>query len=819
MNTQVKYHLLPIKQLGFTLIEAMIAFAVAGIGILAVVSFQAELISTSAQSKARAEALQIAQSKLEEFKNFTFIDITAFNASPLYAATTYATTTDQTITGTNAVFTRDYQITANGSLRDIEVNVSWTDAKNVTQNVTLNTSLTYESQAVISAENLVEPPTVTSATGSATIGAGTVKCGAVGGPACNNNGDGTSIADDGGDLKLVIDDGNIATDDKVVLTLQDACVAGVCTQFVQIRGSVYVDTATQTTLAANDVKVLASDAAYCQRFYLSTSGTLATAVAASDPVVSNTASNVTTYYKDINGNGTYESGVDIPALTATTDITSPPSTASGDYDYYRYSCYLGGGWHGNIGILKSGGNADTDKFCLGDPNAIYEENEPVLAARRVYRGMTYKDVDANPLDNTSITKETYTLSGGGTDIRYYSQGIKDGALLDGQDFVIGQLGKFDTSGDYCVSAAIPATIPFTDNTAQARGIMTRADSTDNGSTLLTKAGSLFADVPADWVCLNQEGHKASGATAADPCLTGAANIGLGESSCYSMIDPVLPYGADYSCPYNPTSPPNTIYTVTGTLYMYPGTLTTADWKIGSYDATATPTVDTTNLTNLVYTDSANTNLVVNTSQSTGNCTQGNYTKTVGPPEYYSASYSCNIYDWTVSGWTGDIVASSDMPSILPCTSQSNLTISSNTSGVDIVCESGVRFKIGGSIAYSVATTTLTSADISMTALAADGGNGSCVVAADGLSYSCISGLMDVGTTTWSGDITVTSVADNYCYIGDGTLVPTDNIPNTLPTSPNAPVVSGNINYNGIDATINHTGESLFVDKSSSFDCI
>ncbi|MDH3354836.1 MAG: hypothetical protein OEL79_06450, partial [Chromatiales bacterium] len=85
--------------------------------------------------------------------------------------------------------------------------------------------------------------------------------------------------------------------------------------------------------------------------------------------------------------------------------------------------------------------------------------------------------------------------------------------------------------------------------------------------------------------------------------------------------------------------------------------------------------------------------------------------------------------------------------------------------------------------------------------------------------SCISGLMDVGITTWSGDITVTSVADNYCYIGDGTLVPTDNIPNTLPTSPNAPVVSGNINYNGIDATINHTGESLFVDKSSSFDCI
>ncbi|NOR51911.1 MAG: hypothetical protein GQ470_04760, partial [Gammaproteobacteria bacterium] len=66
MNIQTNYHTSPIKQLGFTLIEAMIAFAVAGVGILAVVSFQTELISTSSQSKAKAEALQYAQTKLEE---------------------------------------------------------------------------------------------------------------------------------------------------------------------------------------------------------------------------------------------------------------------------------------------------------------------------------------------------------------------------------------------------------------------------------------------------------------------------------------------------------------------------------------------------------------------------------------------------------------------------------------------------------------------------------------------------------------------------------------------------------------------------------
>jgi hypothetical protein len=760
------------------------------VGILAVVSFQTELIATSAQSKAKAEALQLAQERIEEFKNFSFDNVADFAASTTYATTTYAQTTDETINGSNATFTRDYKIDTTGDIKSIEVKVSWTDVKDGAMDVTLNTALTYESQVIISAENIVEPPMVTSATGDATIGAGTVKCGSGAGQTpCTDNGDGTSIAEDGGDLKLVIDNGDSSTDDKVVLTLEDACVSGTCTQFVQIRGSIYVDNSTQGSLDPDGVKVLSSDAGYCQRFYLKNGGA---AISSSTPVVSNTASNTTTYYIDANSNGTYESGTDTTSLTAETDISTAPASASGDYDYFRYSCYLGGGWHGNIGILLSGGNTSSDHFCIGDPNSVYLIDQPSIAARRVYRGMTYKDVDGAPLDNSSVTREPYTLSDGSTDTRYYSEGVKDGAQLDGQDFVVASLSSAD--GDYCVSATAPATIPFTDNTGQPRGAMTRTDSTNGG---------LFAGVPADFVCFNKEGHLVG-----SDCIEGAASDrGLGETSCHLLIAPELPYGADYSCPYDPTSPPNAVYAISGTL-----TFTSANSVIGS--TADGSTIDTTDLTNTVFEDPnnpgvfSNVNLAINTDQSLGNCSLSDWSDTSGSSPY-TLTYNCNAYDWPddgVTGWTGEILTSNDLTDYVICNDSLSFTaITSDQSSQNITCLEGGRIVLSGTVTNPTKLASVVSGGTWYTASSAATGtaNGTCNYTSGDSSYSC---RVDIPiNSTWTGALQFTHSTGTkaVCYSGTeadstATAVPNTRVYYTTAVSP------GSYTAEAVEATNNST---------------
>ena len=58
-------------QQGFSLSEALVAFAIVTGGLLAVASFQAGLFSNSAYNKARTEALSLAQEKIEEFKHYS----------------------------------------------------------------------------------------------------------------------------------------------------------------------------------------------------------------------------------------------------------------------------------------------------------------------------------------------------------------------------------------------------------------------------------------------------------------------------------------------------------------------------------------------------------------------------------------------------------------------------------------------------------------------------------------------------------------------------------------------------------------------------
>ena len=444
MNTRSKD-----KQAGFSLTEALVAFAVVTGGLLAVASFQAGLFNSSAYNKARTEALSLAQQKIEEFKSYSdadkdnYVDDNgdgAMDADGAYA--------DATITGNNANFTRSWDVATTDEGKRIGVTVSWVDSANVTQSVSLASSISYISPRS-GADQIVElkDPLLDSPTGRAERADGYLSdypsedISLVGTP----GNEGLSTYQYEQDLFLV------DAQDKVLLRLRDACLSDSgCTDFVRISGTVYMDMQNLTQsginepLQATDILVLPSDSGHCQRW------------------------------------------VDDGSLS------SPPTTANGNYQYFNYTCFFGGGWHGNIGFVTTLGLTQNDKVCQGDPVSMNSWELPVIALRRSFRGMLNQ------------------VSGG--DVKYYSHGIADATTLNGQDFVFTYLPADRTTGDNCFGSNAP---------------MTRTDSA---------GGKLFEAMPTDFVCLNDDdnGDRV-------PDYLDSYNTTL--------------FNADTYCPYDPTDPP------------------------------------------------------------------------------------------------------------------------------------------------------------------------------------------------------------------------------------------------------------------------
>ncbi|TLU61444.1 type IV pilus modification protein PilV [Thalassotalea litorea] len=460
---------------GFGLVEVLIALAILAVGLLAVAAFQSEIIEDSNDNKARAEAIALAQQRLEQMRNYTTLASDADEFNTLFTATTgYSNQTN--ITGNNAQFTRQEDISESADTKNITVMVSWESSAGETEQVVLETELGFESPSLTGqlGMDLSNDPLVRSATGRAVLGAGQVEAGDQ--VDTSSNGDLTGLLDRGdGDLRLT--NGDKAGDD-VVLTLEDACELDSdgqrstlpCTGFVEISGKVYIDTSTQNNLKPGDVYIKASDAAYCQRYY--TNGL------------------------DADGN---PQALQIDDSTATATLT-----ANGDYHYFDYTCYLGGGWHGNIGVMLADGISQRDKICQGDPTSLDAFADPRIAARRVYRGMAFATSNGNPITD---------LSG---DTIYYSVGVSDALKLpaEGQashDFVVSDMAPGSNQGELCM----------------LENIMVRADSYING-----EPGKLFAGVPTDFFCLN----------------TNSSFIDATKMNAFG-------YQMDPYCPFDPSDPP------------------------------------------------------------------------------------------------------------------------------------------------------------------------------------------------------------------------------------------------------------------------
>ena len=122
----------------------------------------------------------------------------------------------------------------------------------------------------------------------------------------------------------------------------------------------------------------------------------------------------------------------------------------------------------------------------------------------------------------------------------------------------------------------------------SNGPLMRTDSIVNGTT-----GALFSGNPTDFVCLN---------------------------SAYVDVFDTAVFGIDSACPYDPTDPPALRHTIAGSVAI------TGDTALATY----------VNGVNVV------------TSDGSGNCAVTAFTYSGA---MYTATYSCDIYDWG-SGWTG-----------------------------------------------------------------------------------------------------------------------------------------------------------------------
>lgn len=377
-----------LKQTGSVLIEALIALVVVGVGTFGVVKLNTVLLKGTGDSKTRAEALQLAQKRIEDLRNFS-----VQTGCPAAETSTEAST----VAGVNASYKIGRTISSVLAERvNVDVYVGWdgaTDPRNsaADKSIVLNsvvsclgagTSAMIGGNASGLTGGKVKTPT------------GVARVGGRDNPTCpngscvstinNTNGkaDNTKIYTTGSLVELVD-----TVTNKVLLTIEDGSA------FSTISGRVYIEAnnsgnpivdpdgsiandGTQTSIQDDNVFVLSSDASYCARIFPT------------------------------------DAASTIPASTSGSAIK---------YRYFDYNCYVSKGWWGNIGVVRLDNPNSNNRVCLGDVAVASSETsiwsrKAAMSISRSYR--SYRKINAGGSNTEPTNFETvgigYSLGNDGT---------------------------------------------------------------------------------------------------------------------------------------------------------------------------------------------------------------------------------------------------------------------------------------------------------------------------------------------------------------------------------------------------------------------
>lgn len=314
--------------LGFVLIEALVALLVVAFAALAISKITTVVLSSAGDSRARAEALLLAEGALEQLRN----NLTqAQYASALPASAT----TSATVAGATASFTVATTITTpvTGSLqRLLQVSVSWTSSANESLSVNLSSEVAWdnaENQAANLGGGLAQ--STINPRGAARRGTGFRKTG--------NTWD-TGVSPPANSTAFVYNPPNSGTAELIDSTTGKIILV-TDGNFVTISGKVYFEPGANIPDHSTFLVRLSSEG----ECIFTANNSLAT---------------------ETHGSKTY------PVMP--------------------YTCYVGAGWYGNVGVSSS---STTGNFtsCVGDPgfnsgnpNGTLMSPHAREAAVRTYRG-------------------------------------------------------------------------------------------------------------------------------------------------------------------------------------------------------------------------------------------------------------------------------------------------------------------------------------------------------------------------------------------------------------------------------------------------
>lgn len=335
------------RSVGFVLIEALVALVVVAVGVLGIGKLSALLLRGTGESKTRAEALQVAQDRVEKARDFQLGTGTGTGCGSL------SNDTGTAVTGVNANYTVSSTFTtiAGADARAMEVCVTWDGGSctGSTNRIILRTSVTCEGMgtsaqvgkggASSALGGFIKTPT-----GRGKVGGGSQVTGG-----STNYIPGTSIAD--GTKTAAANGTRYITDasGNVLLTMAKLDCETDAPEFSTISGTVFVEAKNGSAIAsASDLKVLSSDASYC-------------------------------------------------AVVPYDNSRVMPNGASGNsikYFYTYYQCYVGAEWWGNIGLVRLDNANANNRVCQGSPansniNTIFSKH-PQINSSRGYRG--YRDL-------------------------------------------------------------------------------------------------------------------------------------------------------------------------------------------------------------------------------------------------------------------------------------------------------------------------------------------------------------------------------------------------------------------------------------------
>lgn len=393
------------SQSGSMLIEALVALIVVGVGTFGVVKLNTVMLSGTGVSKTRAEALQIAQKRIEDIRNFS-----VQTGCPAADA---GSTEASAVTGVNASYQVGRTVSSVISERvNVDIYVGWdgaadphnsaADKRIVLSSVVACVGMASSGMAGGDAIAL-NGGTVKTPTGSASVGGRD-------NPTCtsgscittinntNNKPDNTKVYKTGNLVELV----DTATN-KVLLTVKDG------SDFSTISGRVYIEASdngspivdpdgTLASIADDNVFILSSDASYCARVFPTDADSI------------------------------------IPANSSGRSIK---------YRYFDYNCYVSNGWWGNIGIVRLDNPNSNNRVCLGDLAISSSETsiwskKTQLSISRSYRA--YRKINANGSDTDQANFETtgigYSLDNNVVSSTYSSVHLGTSADTLHHDFLI-----------------------------------------------------------------------------------------------------------------------------------------------------------------------------------------------------------------------------------------------------------------------------------------------------------------------------------------------------------------------------------------------